>query len=382
MNKNLIPAIVGLNALVDIVFGIGGLFLIQSLSSSILTNGFVASIGSLAIIVSTLFIGNNIDRVNKKRAVVWTNLLMLISLIATIICPPNEMIYFFIIADVIIGICSLIANLSLTGSYINWVAKDKLDALVSRTTVFQNVGLILGIAVAMVLIFVGGHVKIFLVISIGIYLLINVLTLNLKYLPTEDKKAVENTESASSIVRVLKELRTDHAAMAFVTINVVNILIQGVFNGLVIYFWGSVDTTFSQIELLLVAYVIGIGLAILLIKRGWLGIYKLTLILLLAVSIDFLWAPNVWNLSAIAGLLMMNTIPVLKQTSLRRLERTDASKHTAHAGVMKFLSSLAIFVCSTFLVGFLQFIGSGAIILPLITLLVIFVYFKNVKYLT
>jgi MFS family permease len=112
LNNYLLPVMAMISSFASIEVYVGGMLIIKSASDSLVVNSSIASISSIGLIASTLFIGSKLDSVDKRRSLILFNALMFISLLIPFFSDNQLFLILYVCSDVFVSLFSLIESLS------------------------------------------------------------------------------------------------------------------------------------------------------------------------------------------------------------------------------------------------------------------------------
>lgn len=338
-NQILLPLINLLSNFGSILVGIGGALIIREYSDNIVVNGLISSISSLALILSVLFIGSKLDNVDKRRMLIWIYIFLCLFLLLPFTFPKKYFVPLYILVDLCITMFSLVEGLSFTGNLKSLLTDNSLEKTINYNSIAGLIGNIASVAAIAVLILTTRNYLYFLLVaSSGFFINIFLaLALHQRHF-VKDKN---NFKTITHLVKVWHNIITSKGLHAAIIVAMFNGALQSVFNGLMIYFWKTIDPTYSHVYWLLLAVVSGLLLGAVLIRfdnHYWL-LCTLIIITTLALGIFFL-KQTIATMFISTVLIYGETLPIGNWCSKARIKRTSKNVQSAQSSFLQLGSSL------------------------------------------
>lgn len=386
-NVYIIPIMSLLLSFASLSVGIGGLILVKSFSNALVMSGFVSSIGSIGLIIATLFVGSAMDHVKKKRIVVVSNFILGALLLIPFAFTNRKFLYAFIVVDLFMGLISLVSGLAFNGSIKRYVPDKLVDTVISRTTAFSSVGYVLSLISVFVFVTTPNGYKTLLIIGSACYFLCGIASIfiNEKHEKGNlrpDEEFAQNTNLQQ--IKKIYELIKHHVGLrSSIILNISIMLLQVVFNGLIVYFWNRLDPNYANAQWLLISYGVGIGLALICLKLRLNLTMRFGLLVLLCLSmITFSVTQSMWSLMVAIAMVMLTTVPIENWVKRTRIRQTSLTIQSGQESFVEFGISVFEIVFNTGIAGIFDYFKKPSwtlVVLSLVTLISFIIYGKGMQ---
>lgn len=366
LNNYLLPMMALVSSFASLEVEVGGMLIIKSASNSLVVNGSISSISSIGLIISTLFIGSKLDNVNKKLSLILFNGLMFISLLVPFFNNNKFFLVLYVGADLFVSLFSLIESLSFSGIIKQLINPEDLGKVINWNSSLGMLGLIASLGAIYIVLLFTTEFRFYLLIG-GVAYFINCLFATLLVTQKTPQTSDVKFSTFKHLKKVGRSIWINSGLRESIIVSIVFILVQSVFNGLMIYFWNEIDLHYNHVALLLISYAIGISLGIFLIrleKYPWL-MFSLVLFLMgIFLMMSIKMTLPLMCLSIIA--VMVVTIPIPNLASKARIKNTSVSVQSAQASFVEFGGSVLDVVFNTGLAGVAQALGNPMLVLVLL----------------
>ncbi|MCH4163667.1 MAG: MFS transporter [Lentilactobacillus diolivorans] len=363
LNNYLLPVMAMISSFASIEVYVGGMLIIKSASDSLVVNSSIASISSIGLIASTLFIGSKLDSVDKRRSLILFNALMFISLLIPFFSDNQLFLILYVCSDVFVSLFSLIESLSFSGIIKQLVEPQDLSKVINWNSSLGMVGVIASLGAVFIVVSLTKEFRCYLLIG-GIAYFVNCILAILLVQKASSDNAELRFSTIDHLKKVAKSIWINPGLRESIAISIVFSLVETVFDDLLIYFWNKIDPHYDKIALLLVSYAVGISIGVVLIRferYSWLMLSLVLFLtgtfLIMTIQISLL----LMCLSIVA--VMVSTIPLSNLASKARIKNTNVSVQSAQASFVEFGDSVLDVGFSTVLAGIAQALGNTTLIL-------------------
>lgn len=379
-NKKSLSYVALLMSYMNIVNSVGGLFVAKSVSNSLAFTGIISSMGSILTILATIFIGMELDTRNKRTSLSVFSFLAALSMIPLFIVNHSYFLYTYILVDFVSGFFALISSLAFNGIIKDATNDETLEDVTNSIATFKSAGLILGFITIFIVTTLGLNILFLLKVYVVIGLLVAIVGQFIDSTSKENLSLDEKSYGISRLYNIFSEINNDGRIKYAILMNAVTTAMQISYNGLIIYFWNSVDSNYSKIWLLLIGYSVGLlgSMVVLKTKSSWIMGWLLATEVIVAMG--YIANQNVYTLTALIAILMMGTVPIMAWSQRIRILHTSSNVQASHAAVTNLVSSGLEVVFSVFVAGIFQYLHatSYTLLFSAVVTILVFIHSKKV----